>query len=327
MANSKEIGSWLIANSKHLGLSVKNATWIKEWLPEHHNIYVEINVNGISTSGSSIDKSSDLAFIKAGAEAIERLVCIQNNIHSNGVAAHVDFDKAKNNAKFELLERDSFLSHFVCKEAFITPKKELLENPLFGSIKSKLERLGIELKIVKLKTARDYYGFACFCLPMNGDLSFSSVIGLGYSDDPTSSLSKAIFECLPSMVWHISEAGNEKKLTQSSFYSLKTFSPEDHRDLFLGDSYKQEIREIVEHITTKEMFDATNMTFKFEQLESTLDFINKSPIKVVKANSKDAQSIYYGPTDISLLNIKRLQNFTGKSINTDELNLMPHCLG
>ena len=133
MADSKEIGSWLIANSKHLDLSVKNATWIKEWLPGHHNIYVEINVNGVSTSGSSIDKSSDLAFIKAGTEAIERLVCIQNNIHSNGVAAHIDIDKAKNNAKFELLERDSFLSHFICKEAFLAPENELLKNPLLSN--------------------------------------------------------------------------------------------------------------------------------------------------------------------------------------------------
>jgi hypothetical protein len=327
MANSKEIGSWLIANSKHLNLSVKNATWIQEWLPEYSHIFVEITIDGNTVTGSSIDKSSDMAFIKAGAEAIERLVCVENDLHSNGVAAHINYDLAEENAKDELLERDSFLSHFIGNVPFIKPSSSFLESKLFVNISSRLKSLGVELKIVKLKSQVDKHGFACFCLPSGQEMSFSSVIGLGFSSTEVESFEKAILECLPAMIWYLNNSKEVELLSSDVFLEDRSFSPDDHRNLYLNKYLQEEMKNIVNNIVPSLENDNSSLSFEYTKLKSKSAFINDSPISVIRATSDDIQNIFYGPTDLKFVNIDRLKQFAEHEISQSNINLLPHCVG
>lgn len=327
MANSKEIGSWLIANSEHLNLTVKNATWIKDWLPQYSHISVEITVNGNTVLGSSIDKSSDMAFVKAGAEAIERLVCVENGIHSTGVASHIDYESAKCNAKNELLERDSFLSHFFGNVPFSEVSSKYIESQSFVNISNKLDSLGIDLKIVRLKSHVDMHGFACFCTPSNPEMSFSSVIGLSYSSSEEESFYKSILECLPAMVWYLNNKTELELLSTDEFFQDRQFTPDDHRNLYLNNCLQKEIKDIINNTVPFLENDVSRPSFNFTELKSTSEIVNNSPVKIVKASSQDIQNIFYGPTKMELINTKRLKEFSGCEISHSNVNLLPHCVG
>ena len=155
MADSKAIGRWLISHRQDLNLQVDRLTWIKDWLPEQNHFNVEISLDGASATGSGIDEIADMAFVKAGAEAIERLICAQNQIRSSGVAAHIDDKMAQENAAHELLERDAFLCHYLTKTPFI--RSQANKNSMYQKIVQKLGPLGVSFQVVKMKTPKNHF--------------------------------------------------------------------------------------------------------------------------------------------------------------------------
>lgn len=327
MANCKEIGSWLIANSKHLNLKVAKASWVKDWIPNHKHVRVEVNINGVTGIGTGIDISEDLALVKAGSEAIERVFCIQNGKHSTGIAAHVETAQAKENAMLELMERDVFLSHYLTREPFIIENEIQNSTIEYEQISKKLQSLGVDFDILKMKTEKSYYGYVCFASPSSESTPFSSIIGLGFSKDKNIAIEKSIIECLLNTIFYLHNKNTVQSLSSFDFNSKLNHGPTEHRELFLGSSYQGEIKKLISTTTNKQVFDDSQFHFEFQRLLSDSEILLDSPFKVYQATSTNVQNIFYGPTNLSLLNINRLEQFKNEKLNMEDLNMLPHCLG
>jgi len=327
MADSKEIGRWLIANSKHLNLKVAKASWVKDWIPKHKHVRVEVNINGVTGIGTGIDISEDLALVKAGSEAIERVFCIQNSKHSTGIAAHVEIERAKENAMLELMERDIFLSHYLTREPFIIENEIQAANIEYGQIRKKLQSLGVDFDVLKMKTEKSYYGYVCFASPSAQPASFSSIIGLGFSKDQNIAIEKSIAECLLNTIFHLHNKDTVPSLSLDEFNSKLKHGPTEHRELFLSSSCQNEIKKLISTTTDEQVFDDSHFHFEFQELLSDSEILLDSPFKVYQATSSDVQNMFYGPTNISTLNIIRLEHFKKEKINVEDLNMLPHCLG
>src|SRR5579863_6964807 len=99
MADSKGLTSWLLDNAGPLDLRATELTWMRAWgLNDYHDLQVSIAIAGQSFTGRGTAASEELAFLKAGAEAIERAYCAAHGIYSVGVAAHTDEIAAQVNA-------------------------------------------------------------------------------------------------------------------------------------------------------------------------------------------------------------------------------------
>ena len=204
-----------MANSQALNLKVEKLTWTEKWLPGYNHVHVEISLDGMMANGSGIDRVGDTAFIKAGVEAVERIICLQNKISSNGVAGHIDDALAKQNAKYELLERDAFLSHYLTRTPLIDI--ELGKNALYQKIVEKLT-FGVDFQVFAMKTPEDYFGHFCLCTPAEDvPAEFSSIIGLGFSDERDKSLSKSMLECYPNVIWHLIYEEKRPSIDQNTF--------------------------------------------------------------------------------------------------------------
>lgn len=325
--SSLDLGRWLIDNSEALKLKVRDAKWIEEWLPGYSDIQVEIAINGKRIIGSGIDKSKDLAFQKAGVEAIERAYCIENHIHSSGVAAHLKREYAQKNAANELKERDSILCHYFTKEPFVGYlPKELNQKLSFQEIKSKLLKEKVEIHLRQLKSFTGEFGFVCMVTPSDNCHQFSSIIGLGYSDSMELSARKAIQECLRGTTHYLTSG---KLISENDFDDSKIFSPVDHRNLFLTPKYKKDIQELLNMSSSKEpKSEAMQLSsFQYERLYSAHDVLGYAPVYVIKAKSEALQPMFYGATKVEILNIKRLQSFSTNQFNEEMMRKIPHCIG
>ena len=328
MANSKEIGKWLIANSEKLNLKVDKLSWTEKWLPGLQHFHVEISLDGIIGSGSGIDKSSDMAFVKAGVEAIERAICFENKKRSNGIAGHIKDDLAKRNAKYELLERDTFLSHYLTKTPFVCVEKELEKNTMYQNMIEKLKPLGVNFEVFGMKAPNNYFGHFCLCTPLTEKYAFSSIIGLGLSDTKEKSLNKSLLECFPNVIWHLVYEEESPSMGKGDFEQKDEYSPRDHKSLFLGPSYQREIKEIFNNVTKDQSYNKLDAHIEYRKLFSSSDILKTCPVKIYQAISDDVQSAFYGPTQMSKLNLKRLMEFSGKDqLTTNDINMIPHCLG
>ena len=135
MVDKKKLSRWLLDNYKTLELRSTQFNWVSEWLPGFHDFGVSITIGGRIFHGRGMASHSQLAFEKAGAEAIERAFCYENGISSSGVAAHPQIKLAQIKAQDELIERDRFFCHYLTKTPF---QKMSMEN--FSSYSSSYER-------------------------------------------------------------------------------------------------------------------------------------------------------------------------------------------
>ena len=115
---------------------------------------------------------------------------------------------------------------------------------------------------------------------------------------------------------------------RATFEQKDEYSPRDHKSLFLGPSYQKEIKEIFNNVTKDQSYNKLDAHIEYRKLFSSSDILKTCPVKIYQAISEDVQSAFYGPTQMSKLNLKRLMEFSGKDqLKTNDINMIPHCLG
>lgn len=109
--NNDDYFNWILKNKSELQIKIQNLDW-NEWPDKpFFDVAVESLDRNIKTEGRGSDVSPITATLKATSEYIERTICVEHKISSNGVATQISKDLAEENAKNELLERHLVLMH------------------------------------------------------------------------------------------------------------------------------------------------------------------------------------------------------------------------
>ncbi|USN48522.1 MAG: YcaO-like family protein [Pseudobdellovibrionaceae bacterium] len=307
---------WVLSHADDLNLKVQEATWTKDWVPGYYSLHSNIKIGSQNILGHGLAKSQDLAFVKSAAEAIERAYCIENGIHTNGVAAFTDIEGAKTHAANELKERDAFLCHYLTNFPFVRK----LEIHSFDLAIEKLKENNIKITALQMKTPPNENGVVCLATPINNNHNFSSIIGLGYSDNLQCSLDKAFLECLESTVAYIYEGKNENIETNT----LTT--PLDHKKLFLTPKYKNDILELIENVNPDKT-PISEFDTQFNEMKSDNPLFQDLPLVVMRSISNESQPMFYGETHEDKINFRRLKQFTNQNVENEKINPTPHCIG
>jgi hypothetical protein len=67
--------------------------------------------------------------------------------------------------------------------------------------------------------------------------------------------------------------------------------------------------------------------FKYQSLDTSFLNLDLNDLFVVRAQNSQLQNIFYGKTQEKFVNFKRLQEFSGKHFNFEELYTAPHIFG
>jgi ribosomal protein S12 methylthiotransferase accessory factor YcaO len=205
MANSQKLISWLLNNSAELNLQVTEFTWVRDWdLVGVFDFQVTIELHGRTFTGRGTAPSEELAFLKAGAEAIERAFCGGLEISTMGVAVHTTESLAQQNAKRELVERDAFFGHYYSKTSFSN-----LENDLIFEFEQKwpnafrqLRDSKVDCHFYKADSMLDPVLVCVFSGP-NRASKFGGIIGLGSNSQKLEAMQTAFFEGLRNVAVNI----------------------------------------------------------------------------------------------------------------------------
>lgn len=321
------IQDWILKHHRELKLEIEVFQWPKELGLSIFDIEVHIEYDGIMATGRSVDGSEDSANLKALAESIERWALHKyKQYSSNGLATHTDLKQAQLNARNELLERDSFLCHYLTKTAWHSADQKILEN---NQIYLLSQANDFQIQIGWKKTFLNQ--IVAIALAKNitqkeSPLTKGFCLGLACHLDLDFAINKAFNE-LTMALGHALTHGKSNPMNLDQFNSLKDWGPDDHGKLALHRDNQNQYMLMFEftgakNTTSHNLTNSEDYTgFEFKTFELPTIF---EPFKVVQAINPKLQNLYFGPTLMSNLNISRLRNF--KDISISELNFFPHPL-
>ena len=310
--------------SSQIKFKVTRFNWISEFLPYYTDLNFEFIFKDQKYNGRGTAQSEELALIKAAAEAIERCVCAQYKIHTNGVAFHFDIDAAKLNARNELIERDLALCHYLTQTPFQHLKDEI-PHFLNGAIQ-KFSNTHVNISLFKMKTVGNLKPVICLAEGNNAPVPFGLIIGLGCKESLHSAIESAFLECAKNVVY-ILHSNQVDTLSECDFESIKAI-PNNHFLYALNPMTHLALAPLLEDSKkNKTIFvEAINNDFQFEILKS--DFLNLGiNFYIVRAQNPSLQNIFYGKTKNEYVNLDRLSLFSGKQLSFNELYRAPHIFG
>ncbi|MBN8542378.1 MAG: hypothetical protein J0L82_18450 [Deltaproteobacteria bacterium] len=210
--------------------------------------------------GTSFDQ--ELAFEKAAAEALERLVCFENRISTEGVAAHPSPEAANRNAILEALERHLFNEHLATKQPFTLAKPA----PATFGLKAAIENLGATVAWMKMRRVAGYE--SSVCLIQKEDRRF---LGLGFGEDAADVQTHAAIEALRNLAAYCEAPVEfvEQTKSNSDLWSCSSDFFAKHEDVFRGSA------------NTIEQDHFKNLPISIRHLESTT--LPELPLSFVQA--------------------------------------------
>ena len=334
MEDKKELSRWLLDNSEDLHLRATQWKWVEEWIPQFYDFEASIVVDGQTFRGRGIDTNSDLAFTKAGAEAIERAICMENRIATHGVAVHTDDELARLNARNELVERDRFFCHYLTRTAFQKKTIETTHTPAdgsisegvgvdFESIQNKLETHGVEIYVFNMAPLNSIQ--SVICISQGKGIGFT--IGLGASENPHTATQKALTECLMNTIATLHK--KPPPLHINSTLAPPATWPVSYRRLYW--QQKKILSENHWILDGDSVFDNPESvepdSFQYTELKSKNRLLQEAPITTVRCLNSHLQKSLDGVFKPSHINMKRLRQFPGKPVKISELNQLAHPLG
>lgn len=337
MADSKKLADWLLENAERLDLRAKRFQWVEEWkLAGYCDLEVSIVVNGKTFIGRGTALGEDLAFVKAGAEAIERAYCAGHNIPSLGVAVHDAELLARENARSELIERDGFFCHFYTKTPFFNSSlhsAELKKNYSFKYALAKLEDQKIELRLHQARTSGQPV-FICTASGKSSKPAFGGIIGLGSNESNYESIRSSFLECMRNVAAIVSSERIDS-CTEREFQTIRSPSAADRQRLSRNVEYWSTFDflfprdvgspESTTNLLTESHKPAPNMVTT--KLDCPFPELKGAPIFVYRASLGESYGSLISEMDRSPTTMARLSEFLGRPILHEELETRPHFLG
>ncbi len=326
MDDGKRIITWFLNKKKCLNLKIKSYDWCTDFLPGYFDYSVEINFENESYTGRGTANSEELALTKAMAETIERTLIKFNKLDtSNGVAVHFDQELAKNSAKNELLERDSFFCHFLTH----TPYSEIDSKLLPQQISDCLQKLllkNVTVKFYRMQTANGQPGIVCRSSGARYKSTFGSVVGLGSHAILENALYSAFYECVRSTIGYMYQNEQIKHQAKEVFLSKQKHNILDHIHLSLDLNYAHSLDYMFQNESLLFSENLQNLSIEYQPLEMP-ELFRDVGLHAVIANNINLQNLFFGKSELKNINLSRLERFAGRALTQADINFTPHPLG
>jgi hypothetical protein len=308
MGNKERVGHWILNNVHSLNLKIERMEWVQDWFPKYNDFKITLPDNLLS--GRGVDADEDSALLKAFAELVERSVCLDYQIHSNGVAVHHDLSLAIENARKELIERDAILCHHLTGKPYFIDQKPRR----FAELKSLLFDLGLDLAFAEAISAVE--GIRVVLCRISGREKFGSFWGFGSETELDKAFEHAFFE---SMVNVSSFLYGRYKPTLNSQNLLNGL---DHQNFHFMNK-PNEMGVISGCNVLAPILALTDIKVQELKIENTL--LSSVPMFAVRAESSRLQNIFYGVADETKINKERLRLFLDEDLR--DISKVPHPIG
>jgi hypothetical protein len=335
MADSKQLTSWLLENSNRLNLQATEFAWVRDWnLRGYHDIQVNIDVAGKTFTGRGTALGEDFAFLKAGAEAIERAYCGGHHIHSTGVAAHTHDSGARENVQNELNERDAFFCHFYTKTPFLLlPDSYLFE--LMQTFKGAFDEIlprGINIRLFRAHS-KGWPVFVCVASGLRATPQWGGIIGLGSQANEWRAIQIALLECLRNVAATVIN-GVPQSMSRDEFERILKPTSQDRQRLAFDVDYWKEISVLFPENKNQIISDALFVQapsvwpWIVEKLDCPFEELKEAPIVVYRARlDESGGDVLFRGKDRSPTTLRRLSEFLRNPVARENLELRPHFLG
>ncbi len=191
MAHKTPLAQWLYLNKSELRPVLTEFKGTGEIAPGLYDFSTKVVWNDIAVEGRGVDEARDVAFEKSVAECIERIICVEKNINSVGLAVSGPGHCPRTHAKNELFERFYLNEHLTKKLSF---KKISVENTVAEHF-LKLNQ-NCKAEYFQMQTPNQHSGIVCRI--SNDD---KSAFGFALSESLEDSLRRSFLEAIPSFAW------------------------------------------------------------------------------------------------------------------------------
>lgn len=323
MAKDTSVLKWCLDNTKKFNFTIKEIQSTPKFLPGYHDYLVKIFFNNETFYGRGIDSHETTALVKAFAELFERIVMFDSEFpNSNGIACHTDIKKAQENAKREMIERDSFFCHYLNRISF---KKEI---KIFSTkIKESIHQLEKVYKsdtnVYLMDNSLGYYNVLCLAKGHRCQHPFSYILGASSHLDLEKAITKAYSEVLINVV-----------SSQHNLYKIPDFKDNytdvnritDHGHAALKPEFdKYNSLEFISNDNFK-IYESLPVTTNFSYQKITApDYLKDTPFIFVKASSKNVQEAIVGNNILNQINTMRINK--NNTINNIIQNYKVHPFG
>lgn len=325
MANHHALITWALAHRKSLGLKITRYRWPSRLLLDCHDFSTSFCLNDELFVGRGTDTDESIALAKSISEALERFVAYQQKLTStNGVAAHPDQSTCVQNAVFELLERDSFLCHFLTRTPFLPEQRSQNLLAPYSDLISELNHTGIETGLRRLRIASPAIeGFLFFVNGNRYKNPFGIIMGAGCSQSASSAVRAAVFQVSRNVAAYM-----DKGSIQGT--SVAEGLPDIHSNrglsLEYGDFFSRQYLSD-EYYRTEPLTDGTDHSINVTTLFPSDIMPSGCPLYFARAHSSTLQGLYWGANNIQNANLERLSQFSGCTISAEDIQTIMHPFG
>lgn len=322
MAHSGKLAHWLTENATALDLRVKDLAWVRSWGLALSDIEVSVEVEGRRFRGRGTAESETLAFVKAGAEAIERAYCAGHGIHSVGVAAHTEEPAAKNNAIKELFERDAFFSHFFTRTPFFPLMQQIQVAKWASAIISRAEAASVSIKFWQARSSFQSVIIAV-AEGRRAHPAWGGIVGLGCEETEEAAMGSALIECARN-ISAILYGDSPSPISFEVFSKILDPTSEDRQHLALDPFYWQQVSHLFQSSHGENLVSiSSDQEPIVEKLSNPFRIFNSAPLFVYRARFPNPVR----PMDRSPTTLVRLSDFVGRPVTEEQLETLPHFLG
>ena len=238
---------WIIQNHDSLSLvTYQSKPPIDSTKWSIHDFKSKIKISNNEYEGIGISDDPEAALIKSIAEAIERSVALKFFDTSNGCAVGASQEKTMASAKYELVERHLFLSHFYENHPFCFISK--IGYDVCEAVDDAIDWVLSKGAKVQFFATDKYDNTPCIVsvISDNGEanIRFGGVIGLCYSEKIEYSIEKSFLEALSIYKYYHSSNEIYNSLSIESFLSQQTWTFKDHGRLCLNVDYWRRIKHL-----------------------------------------------------------------------------------
>lgn len=323
MADRDKLIRWFLDNSESIKLKVIKYSWPQKWLYGYSDFEVRFSIDGLPGEGRGTDKNEEHAFVKACSEAYERVACSLYKINTSGVSSHATSVMAKESARRELLERDSFLSHFLS----YAPLKVLEDHNLrqFAQAQDKLRASKIEICAYEMATEAGLNSVVILANGLKRKKPFGFVVGLACRKKVIDAYEHALVEVLRNVSYYVKKTPKGKSLRE--FEKIDFYQPYDHKALALDVEYGEKMRAIFSEIKkVNNLREVPRANIKFKKIDCSRLSL-QPPLVVFKAESNELQKTKLGAFVKDDINFHRINFFCEGSSEGVSFNKLPHPLG
>ena len=333
MASSSQLNQWIFEHAKRLDLQVDRLEWVRDWCPGLTDFFVTIRVDGKIYEGRGTADSEDLAFAKAGGEALERVAAASVNAAStNGFAAHPNAKNGAALARAELIERDAYFCHWLTKTPFLSLEPNqygtfTIGNSSVLNIISRLKSMGIDLRHAQMMTIDGSLAVVCIARGTKAARSFGIVQGFGGATKLEDAISKATLECLRTVVaWDRGTYMGGGPLSRKSFAEIISPGPLEHERFGLGIDTAGILDSYLLSADVASASALTDFPIKCEEIPLP-NAIKSAPVAVMRATSPYLQNAVFGHLKPANINFQRLDEFCKRTIGVNDICFDTHCFG